>query len=41
LSDETLTVLGLARVGTPVRKVPLRPQHQAYMKWHRDHVFVD
>jgi hypothetical protein len=39
LSDETLAVLGLARIGPLARQVPLRPQHQPYMAWHRTHVF--
>lgn len=39
LSDETLAVLGLPKVGTLARQVPLRPQHQAYMAWHRKYVF--
>lgn len=37
LSEMSIQVLGL--VGdAPV--VPLRPQHQPYMAWHRNHVFV-
>jgi len=39
LSDETLAVLGLAKVGTSVQQVLLRPQHQPYMAWHRTNVF--
>lgn len=41
LSDETLAVLGLVKIGTLAQQVPLRPQHQPYMAWHRTHVFVD
>ncbi|MFZ2628897.1 MAG: HNH endonuclease, partial [Rugosibacter sp.] len=43
LSDETLAVLGLTKIGTKIgalnrQVVPLRPQHQPYMAWHRTHV---